>query len=193
LPQIRYCIAEKIRIEAAREVLNAEDGTDVERFNGMVNDINGRCKSYKYYGNDLEIAQRDVEQRRGSLETQGKRRFPAKEGRAQEALTTRPTEAGAGNYADSYGVRESARQLRDGLSAEEYLTKMRGGLTAEEYLTKMRGGLSAEEYLTKMRGGLSAEEYLTKMRGGLAAEEYLTKMRGGLSAEEYLRRQGIGQ
>lgn len=73
--QIRYCLAEKIRLDAAESVLNNYVDSDVDRFNGYVNDYNSRCGEFRYRQGALESAQRDVEKYRNQLQIEGRSRF----------------------------------------------------------------------------------------------------------------------
>jgi len=73
--QIRYCLAEKIRLDAAETALNNYNDSDVDRFNGYVNDYNSRCGEYRYRQGSLESARRDVEPYRSQLQAEGRVRF----------------------------------------------------------------------------------------------------------------------
>jgi hypothetical protein len=73
--QIRYCLAEDIRMEGARAALNNYSDSDVDRFNAMVADYNSRCGSFRYRSGALESARRDVEPYRGQLKAEGRSRF----------------------------------------------------------------------------------------------------------------------
>lgn len=80
IAQIRYCLAEDIRIEGAKAALNNYSDSDVDRFNAMVADYNSRCSSFKYQTNnrgrnDLNSAQRDIEPYRSQLQAEGRSRF----------------------------------------------------------------------------------------------------------------------
>jgi hypothetical protein len=46
--QIRYCLAEDIRMDGAKAAVNNYIDSDVERFNAMVADYNSRCGSFRY-------------------------------------------------------------------------------------------------------------------------------------------------
>jgi hypothetical protein len=72
--QIRYCLAEDIRIEAGRAAVNNYDGTDVDRFNAVVADYNSRCSSFRYRPGGLERARADIEPYRPSIQEEGRRR-----------------------------------------------------------------------------------------------------------------------
>ncbi len=80
--QIRYCLAEKIRLDAAETVLNNYNDSDVDRFNGYVSDYNSRCGEFRYRQGSLESARRDVEPYRSQLQAEGRSRF------VQSAATT---------------------------------------------------------------------------------------------------------
>lgn len=73
--QIRYCLAEDIRMEGAKAALNNYSDSDVDRFNTMVADYNSRCGSFRYRSGALESARRDVEPYRSQLHAEGRSRF----------------------------------------------------------------------------------------------------------------------
>lgn len=73
--QIRYCLAEDIRMDAAKSVLNNYSDADVDQFNAMVSDYNSRCGSFRYRSGALESARRDIEPYRSQLQTEGRSRF----------------------------------------------------------------------------------------------------------------------
>jgi peptidoglycan hydrolase-like protein with peptidoglycan-binding domain len=73
--QIRYCLAEDIRMEGVKSALNNYIDSDVGRFNAMVADYNSRCGSYRYRSGALESARRDIEPYRSQLQSEGRSRF----------------------------------------------------------------------------------------------------------------------
>ena len=73
--QIRYCLAENIRMEGAKSAFNNYIDSDVDRFNAMVADYNSRCGSFRYRNGALESARRDVEPYRSQLQAEGRSRF----------------------------------------------------------------------------------------------------------------------
>ena len=73
--QIRYCLAEKIRLDAAETVLNNYSDSDVDRFNGYVNDYNSRCGEFRYRQGALESARRNIDAYRNQLQAEGRSRF----------------------------------------------------------------------------------------------------------------------
>ncbi len=88
--QIRYCLAEKIRLDAAETVLNNYSDSDVDRFNGYVNDYNSRCGEFRYRQGALESARRDVDPYRNQLQIEGRSRFvrsPSTTARAPASTT----------------------------------------------------------------------------------------------------------
>lgn len=82
--EIRYCLAEKIRVDAAESLINSYNESDVDRFNKYVNDYNSRCGEFRYRHGALESARRDIEPHRIQLETEGRSRFDS------ELLTPSP-------------------------------------------------------------------------------------------------------
>ena len=73
--QIRYCLAEQIRLDAAETALNNYSDSDVDRFNGYVSDYNSRCGEFRYRQGALESARRDVDPYRSQLQAEGRSRF----------------------------------------------------------------------------------------------------------------------
>jgi len=73
--QIRYCLAEDIRLEGAKSAVNNYIDSDVDRFNAMVADYNSRCGSFRYRSGALESARRDIEPYRSQLQSEGRSRL----------------------------------------------------------------------------------------------------------------------
>jgi len=73
--EIRYCLSEDIRLEAARGVVNDYSDSQINRFNAMVDDYNSRCGRFRYNPGTLASVKADVERNRSALEAQGHRRF----------------------------------------------------------------------------------------------------------------------
>lgn len=71
--QLRYCLAEDIRLEAGRPLTLSE--SQVDRFNALVEDFNGRCSAAKYNTSIFESTKRSVEARRAALQAEGAARF----------------------------------------------------------------------------------------------------------------------
>lgn len=75
MPQLRYCTAENIRLDAAKVVINSYSDTDIDRFNALVADYNSRCGQFRYRRGSLENARSEVEQHRSEIEAEGRARF----------------------------------------------------------------------------------------------------------------------
>lgn len=73
--QLRYCLAEHIRLDAAQGALNNYEASDVGGFNAMVVDYNSRCGEFRYRRSSLESAKSDVERFRQMLESEGRSRI----------------------------------------------------------------------------------------------------------------------
>jgi hypothetical protein len=69
--QMRYCLAEDIRLEAMKPLVNSYSETSVDGFNRFVNDYNQRCSQFKYRRGTLESIRSEVESRRSELEGEG--------------------------------------------------------------------------------------------------------------------------
>jgi len=74
-PQLRYCLAEDIRLESAKAAVNNYIDSHVDRFNGMVSDYNSRCGQFRYRKGALESARSEVERFRADLQAEGRGRF----------------------------------------------------------------------------------------------------------------------
>lgn len=72
--EIRYCLAEEIRLQAARDLANSTT-LDLVRLNASVQDLNARCGSYQYQGDDLALAQADVLVRASEFTASGQRDY----------------------------------------------------------------------------------------------------------------------
>ena len=74
-PQIRYCLAEFIRVEAVRPVLNRYRPDQVEFFNALIAAFNSRCAKYRYELPAMESAKHDVESNRARIESAAQQAF----------------------------------------------------------------------------------------------------------------------
>ena len=75
--EIRYCVAEKIRIGAANGVVDLYNNVEIGIYNRYINDYNARCSSFKYYRSQLSNAQAEAEAIRPQLEREGRSRIKA--------------------------------------------------------------------------------------------------------------------
>lgn len=69
--QVRYCLAEGIRLDAAREVINNGTLNYVDRFNAMIDDYNSRCGNFRYRQGVLDSVRSEVEAERYRLQAEG--------------------------------------------------------------------------------------------------------------------------
>ena len=77
--ELRWCMFNDIRIEAARPDMRGAKQGQVQAFNTAVTEWNAACRSYSYSRSDRDAVQRQVEARRQQLETEGKARFALRE------------------------------------------------------------------------------------------------------------------
>jgi hypothetical protein len=122
--QIRYCLAEKIRLDAAETVLNNYNDSDVDRFNGYVNDYNSRCGEFRYRQGSLESARRDVEPYRSQLQAEGRSRFVR-----SAATTARPSSSTSEEMEEIY---ELTPEELDQISDDPVDSRLIYELTPEE-------------------------------------------------------------
>lgn len=79
--QIRYCLSEKIRIEAWETAVNTYSDTSVDTFNNAIENFNMRCSSYRYKKYAMETVSSQVEARRSELHAEGLRKAALYSGR----------------------------------------------------------------------------------------------------------------
>ena len=75
--EIRYCLAEDIRVNGMKKAVNQYSASSVDAFNRAVSDYNSRCSHFRYRSGALEAARREVESRRAALELDGMQRIAA--------------------------------------------------------------------------------------------------------------------
>ena len=68
-PQIVYCLAESLRLDAMKTAVNDRIQSHVTRFNGLIGDYNARCSNYRYRQSDMDLARRQVDARRLQLQS----------------------------------------------------------------------------------------------------------------------------
>lgn len=81
LSEVRYCLAEDMRIAAQKTELDSLQYSDVDRFNrnvdgfnNAVNDYNSRCVNRSIMSSDRPLATSQVEQQRSQLQEEGRSR-----------------------------------------------------------------------------------------------------------------------
>ncbi|MEY9881216.1 hypothetical protein [Bradyrhizobium sp. USDA 328] len=67
---IRYCAFQRVRIEAARPLIQA--GVQGQRFSAAVDDYNSRCSDYRYRQSDKDAVDAELIGKRYSLESEGR-------------------------------------------------------------------------------------------------------------------------
>jgi tetratricopeptide (TPR) repeat protein len=67
---IRYCIFQRVRLEAARPSIQA--AAQEQRFSAAINDFNSRCSDYRYRQSDKDAVDAEVAAKRFSLESEGR-------------------------------------------------------------------------------------------------------------------------
>jgi hypothetical protein len=72
--QIRYCLAENIRLDASRKALVRPSNAVVDRFNAAIEDYNSRCSSFRYLGDAADTEKQAVELIKDDLTRQGQER-----------------------------------------------------------------------------------------------------------------------
>ena len=92
---IRYCLAQIIRIDAVRPLVDRYERGQVDYFNGLVADYNNRCGHYRYVEGARESAQAQVEPSRQKIESDAReayrKRFAAADKDASAKSRAAPT------------------------------------------------------------------------------------------------------
>lgn len=69
--QIRYCVFQGQRLETIRTLANTN--YQIDRFNGLIDDFNTRCSSYRYRSGDLSSIQREAREKATELRADARR------------------------------------------------------------------------------------------------------------------------
>lgn len=75
LPEIRYCLAEKIKMQAINERIDSTSDEQIDKYNAMIQEMNSKCGQYQYHENDLTIATNEVEPHRDELTKKALKEF----------------------------------------------------------------------------------------------------------------------
>ena len=73
--ELRWCMFNDIRIEAARPDMRSAKQAQVQAFNAAVTEWNQGCRRYRYSRSDRDAVQSQLAQRRAALEAEGHARF----------------------------------------------------------------------------------------------------------------------
>ena len=95
--QIRYCLAEEIRLKAAESVLDNYNERHVDRFNDYVDDYNSRCGQYRYRNDSLGAARRDITPYTEVIRAEGIARFSYEVPAMVSEVGRSPTETSNGD------------------------------------------------------------------------------------------------
>lgn len=75
--ELRWCMFNDTRIEAARPDMRSANQFQVQAFNAAITEWNAGCRRYRYSRSDRDAVQRQQNERRAALEAEGKARFAA--------------------------------------------------------------------------------------------------------------------
>ncbi len=70
--QIRYCVAQNMRLSVQNKLVRAESTPEVNRYNDLLGDYNLRCRNFKYERGELQRVLAAVETDRPAIEAQAK-------------------------------------------------------------------------------------------------------------------------
>jgi hypothetical protein len=71
--EIRWCLSQRARIDAARAVVDQNENDQIDRFNALLADFRPRCLEYRYRKRDREVAEADVARSAERLRAEGVR------------------------------------------------------------------------------------------------------------------------
>ena len=77
--ELRWCMFNDIRIEAARGDMRSAKHGQIQAFNAAVADWNAACRRYRYSRSDRDAVQRQIDAKRAELEAEGRARFALRE------------------------------------------------------------------------------------------------------------------
>lgn len=77
--ELRWCMFNDIRIEAARPDMRGAKQGQLQAFNAAVTEWNQSCRRYRYSRSDRDAVQGQINARRAQLETEGKAQFAIRE------------------------------------------------------------------------------------------------------------------
>lgn len=77
--ELRWCMFNDIRIEAARGDMRSATQGQIQAFNAAVAEWNAGCRRYRYSRSDRDAVQRQIDAKRAELEAEGRARFALRE------------------------------------------------------------------------------------------------------------------
>lgn len=73
ISEIRWCLSQGARIQAARAAVDQNENDQIDRFNALLADFRPRCAEYRYRKRDMEVAEGDVAKWAERLRAEGVR------------------------------------------------------------------------------------------------------------------------
>jgi len=117
--QIRYCLAEKVRIDASETVISNYSQSDVDHFNSMVNDYNSRCGEFRYRRGSLKRAQHDIEPYRRQLQGEGKALFAKTKPKPDETVKAIQNQLNKSGYNAGFADGYMDKKTRQAIMANQ--------------------------------------------------------------------------
>lgn len=68
--EIKYCLAERVRLETMKAIIDGTRDIEIRNFNLRIDDFNSRCGNYRYRQSDMATATAEVEAIRSTLRSQ---------------------------------------------------------------------------------------------------------------------------
>lgn len=72
LGQIRYCVAQNMRLSVQNKLVRSESTPEVNRYNDLLGDYNLRCRNFKYERGELQRVLAALENDRPQIEAQAR-------------------------------------------------------------------------------------------------------------------------
>ena len=69
--QVRYCMMQKARLEAANDISARPTEYQIQQFNSTVDDYNSRCSNFRYHNDDMTAVQQEVNENASRLRSEG--------------------------------------------------------------------------------------------------------------------------
>jgi len=98
--ELRWCLSQRVRLQAARAAVDHNDNDQIDRFNALLADFRPRCVEYRYRKRDMEVAEGDVAQWTERLKAEGVRLVASEPTTARETVSAarRAAEPAATKY-----------------------------------------------------------------------------------------------
>ena len=171
IPQIRYCLAEDMRLGAADGVVDEYNSSAVDRFNVMVDDYNSRCAEFRYQSGALESARRDTGAFRTEIEAEGVARFSRRDAapiRADRSSSDENNSLSASSHVPSAAERSNFATCISG----DYATLCNHGMLTVEEAAEVK----AAEHRSNFRICISGD-YATLCNHEMLTPEEAVKVR----------------